>query len=397
MVEAAEEEPARPSFTWVSKDPRTGSIVPYDERSARHLEAASRAQQTEATLLVDSDDAGFIVTVTFDLEAGLHVQRSANGTGERPVRRAAGGATTVDFDGISHELQPEWASSFQRVAWVHLDPVTGVVAPYSKENAELCEKTLRQRTTAVRIDIHLPNGNTIGANVSVNAETGSHSQSTGAGVREVRRLELPKHGSAAEVAVYRLPADDSIDSERYRFSRTENHTHTQSIPIALGCFMEEEALPLATFASLADLERGLQQMRYPQEHMVGLARRLKNGPFVDACRLLSAAYTTSEVTSFKPLSVHLDAITKKWADDGYLASPETEAEHMRPPVQPTDGLLDDLQGAKDRDFLIKQANSRAFGSNGLKVAAAAAYLLINPDVTSDEEAPFVPVNNEELD
>jgi hypothetical protein len=166
--------------------------------------------------------------------------------------------------------------------------------------------------------------------------------------------------------------------ERYRFSVTESHTHTQSIPVTLGCYMEEEALPLATFASLADLERGLQQMSYPREHLVGLARRLKNGPFVDACRLLSTAYTTSEATCYQPLSVHLGAITRKWAEDGYLASPEGEREYMRT-VQPTDGLIDDLQGAKDRGFLITSATSRSFGSNGLKVATAAAYLLMNPD------------------
>ena len=227
------------SFAWVSKDPRTGQLVPYDERSSRHLEIASRHLEEEATLLVNAEDAGFIVIITFDHEGGRHVQRSANGTGERPVRRTVDG-TTVHFDGVSHSVPPDWTCRFRRVAWVHLDPVSGVVAPYSKENADNAERALRTRVTACGVHINLPNGTTLNAVLSIKLDGGEHSQSTFGGFREVRRLELPDGADSSEVDVYRLPPDDSIDSERYRFSRTENHTHTHSVPLSLGCYMEEE-------------------------------------------------------------------------------------------------------------------------------------------------------------
>jgi len=366
------------SFAWVSKDPRTGQLVPYDERSSRHLEIASRHLEEEATLLVNAEDAGFIVIITFDHEGGRHVQRSANGTGERPVRRTVDG-TTVHFDGVSHSVPPDWTCRFRRVAWVHLDPVSGVVAPYSKENADNAERALRTRVTACGVHINLPNGTTLNAVLSIKLDGGEHSQSTFGGFREVRRLELPDGADSSEVDVYRLPPDDSIDSERYRFSRTENHTHTHSVPLSLGCYMEEEALPLTTFASLRDLEAGLSQISYPKEHLSGLARRLKTGPWVTACRALSDAFNSSDLTSNRPLTDHLRAIMRKWMDDGLMT---TEHPHV---IQPTDRLLDDLEGANARGYLVVTRTARSFGSNPLKIAAAAAYLLLNPDCIADPE------------
>ena len=94
---------------------------------------------TDVTLLVDVEEAGFIANVQLDLVGGEDVQRSANSTGERSVCSAESGATTITFEGVTHDLQEDWACSFQRVAWVHLDPVTGAVLPYTKENAALAE------------------------------------------------------------------------------------------------------------------------------------------------------------------------------------------------------------------------------------------------------------------
>ena len=73
--------PTTDMFTWVSRDPRTGDIVPYDEFSSRQLEIGFRSEQTETTLLIPTNDTGFVVIVTFDFDDGKHVQRSANDTG----------------------------------------------------------------------------------------------------------------------------------------------------------------------------------------------------------------------------------------------------------------------------------------------------------------------------
>ena len=355
------------SFFWVSFDPQSKKPIPYDARSSRHLEAALRDKMTDVTLLLDVEEAGFIVNVQLDLVGGEHVQRSANGTGERPVRRAQSGATTITFEGVTHDLQEDWACSFQRVAWVHLDPLTGAVLPYTKENAALAEEALRQKISSCPIKIQLDESKTITACIRIDANM-QHTQTTMTGFREVRRLELPSGAFEASIDVYRLPKDETIDSERYRFTATTNthKTHTATINVSLGCYFEEEALPLTMFASLADLDRGLKQLGYPEEDKLGLARLLKNGPFMDACRLLSVAYTSGP-TTFVPLSTLLMKVVHKWNEDGYMIQ-----------MQPSESLLDDLENAQAQ-FLVSSANWRGFGSNGLKVAAAAAFLLVNPE------------------
>jgi hypothetical protein len=351
------------SFFWVSFDPHSKKPMPYDQQSSRHLEAAFRNKMTDVTLLLDVEEVGFIANVQLDLVEGQHVQRSANGTGERSVRRAE--STTITFEGVTHNLQEDWACSFQRVTWVHLDPVTGVASPYTKENAALAEAALRRKDSWCPIVIQLGDSKTIAASIRIDFNM-QHSQTTVSGFREVRRIILPTGASQACIDVYRLPEEGTIDSERYRFSATKAQMYTATFNVSLGCFFEEEALPLVMFASLADLDRGLKQLRYPEKDMLGLARLLKNGPFVDACRLLSAAYT-SEPTALLPLSMHLMNVVQKWTQDGYMVQ-----------MQPTQNLLDDLENAQTQ-FLVTSVDSRSFTSNGLKVAAAAAFLLMNPD------------------
>ena len=300
------------SFFWVSFDPESKKPIPYDSRSCRHLEAALRDKMTDVTLLLDVGESGFIANVQLDLVGGEHVQRSANGTGERSVRRAESGATTITFEGITYDLQEDWACSFQRVAWVHLDPVTGAVLPYTKKNAALAEEALRQKISCCPVQIQLNESKTITACIKIDSNM-QHTQTTMTGFREVRRVELPSGAFEANIDVYRLPKDKTIDSEMYRFTATTttHKTHTATINVSLDCYFEEEALPLVMFASLADLDRGLKQLGYPEKDMLGLARLLKNGPFVDACRLLSAAYTSGS-TTFVPLSTLLMNVVKKW-------------------------------------------------------------------------------------
>ena len=206
---------------------------------------------TDVTLLVDVEEAGLIiVNIQLDLVGGQHVQRSANGTGERSVRRAESGATTIIFEGITHDLQEDWACSFQRVTWVHLDPVTGVAFPYSKENAALAEAALRQKISYCPIKIQLSESKTIAASIRIDFNMQHHSQTTLSGFREVRRVELPIGASEASIDVYRLPQDETIDSQRYRFSAGTNahRTHTATINVSLGCWLDARSGVPATSA-----------------------------------------------------------------------------------------------------------------------------------------------------
>ena len=67
-------------FVWSSFDPVTEDIVVYPEQQCLLLEAAFRAQQTHATLLVKPThlDHGLVATVTFSPD-GNHTQRTLSG------------------------------------------------------------------------------------------------------------------------------------------------------------------------------------------------------------------------------------------------------------------------------------------------------------------------------
>lgn len=58
--------------------------------------------------------------------------------------------------------QEENATHFNTVAWVHLDPVSGLISPYSGENAELIERAFRESAQSIRVGIILPNGKVLG-------------------------------------------------------------------------------------------------------------------------------------------------------------------------------------------------------------------------------------------
>ena len=71
-------------------------------------------------------------------------------------------------------------------------------------------------------------------------------------------------------------------------------------------------------------------------------------------------------------------VVDKWTEDGYMVQ-----------MQPCENLLDNLQTAQVQ-FLVTSVNSRSFGSNGVKVAAAMAFLLLNPDATLDDDDVSTP-------
>jgi len=374
-------------FSWVSLNPGTRAVDAYDLSNAQHLECAWRSKETTATLLLPlaTNPAGFIVQVNFDYETGAHKQMSANGSGLREVRRCAGAlphsADFADSDaetvgGGTHSIPEENAAHFNSVAWVHLDPVSGMISPYSGTNAELIERGFRQGSTQLRVAIILPTGNELAAAVSFSKGKAVHSQTTGSGFRQVKRIELPVGALEASVSVFQREKDGTCDSERFRL--TEETTSTprgaQSVPTSLGCYFETATLPVAAFARVADISRGLEQVGIEERVLRGLAKQLKTEAYLEAARVLAAAYADEQVHQAKPLHVHLRTIVEKWTESGCIAvSAGTTLE------QPTNKLLDDLPGVLRDGLLEGNPRTRSYCSNSTRVAAAAAYLLVNPD------------------
>lgn len=70
-------------FIWVSMDPVTNEITPYDSINSRYLELTYQTSES-VNLLINQIE--LIVTVYFN-ENGCHVQKTLNGGGERMVRR----------------------------------------------------------------------------------------------------------------------------------------------------------------------------------------------------------------------------------------------------------------------------------------------------------------------
>eukprot|EP00729_Bicosta_minor_P015909 gene15909-9908_t len=363
-------------FSWVSLNPGTRAVDAYDLSNAQHLECAWRNKEHAATLLLPlaSNPAGFIVQVNFDYETGTHKQMSVNGSGLREVRRCAGplphAADFADADsetvgGGTHSIPEENATHFNTVAWVHLDPVSGLISPYSGENAELIERAFRESAQSIRVGIILPNGKVLGASVKFTKGSTVHSQTTGSGFRQVKRIELPVAALEASVEVFQREKDGTCDSERYRLTQesTSVPRGEQIVPTSLGCYFETASLPTAAFARVADISRGLEQLGVEERVMRGLAKQLKTEAYLEASRVLAAAYADEQVHQAKPIHVHLRTIIERWIESGCIAVAENSTLE-----QPTSKLLDDLPAVL-RDGLV---------------AAAAAYLLVNPDAGNSD-------------
>jgi hypothetical protein len=137
---------------------------------------------------------------------------------------------------------------------------------------------------------------------------------------------------------------------------------------------------LKAFARVADISRGLQQIGIEERVLRGLAKRLKNEAYLEAARVLAAAYADEQVHEAKPLPHHLRTIVERWMETGCIVGNGSYASD-----QPTDMLLDDLQACRAEGLLEANSRTRSFGSNPTRVAAAAAYLLVNPDVAGDDD------------
>jgi hypothetical protein len=206
-------------FAWCSLDPVTFELVPYPAKQAQHLEAAFTRDNPSATILVPANEVGLVSTVYFSSD-GHHVQRTTTGTGERKVCRVSWG-NKAEFTGEEPCDVPESAfTRFGRVAWISVEPVQGILQPYSAENAHILEEALRVGEKSKRVTV-----TTLSGELSVLvtfSEDGRHNQSTMGGTRSVLRVAV---ASASDVHIprYRRPEDDGIDSLRYRLHEREGH------------------------------------------------------------------------------------------------------------------------------------------------------------------------------
>ena len=126
----------------------------------------------------------------------------------------------------------------------------------------------------------------------------------------------------------------------------------------------------------------LTQMHYSETALRSTARQLKLGPYVAACQSLSASYAAAESrTGSVPLSEHLGRIIARWTADGYVPAPSERGRDYKPGEQ----LLNAPQALYDAGHLYSESRSRSYGQNLSLVAAAAAYLLMNPDVQTEAQ------------
>ena len=152
----------------------------------------------------------------------------------------------------------------------------------------------------------------------------------------------------------------------------------QTVPTSLGCYFETATLPVAAFARVADISRGLEQVGIEERVLRGLAKRLKTEAYLEAARVLAAAYADEQVHQAKPLHVHLRSIVEKWTESGCIAVSGFQE-------QPTNMLLDDLPAVLREGLLEGNPRTRSYCSNSTRVAAAAAYLLVNPDAGNNAD------------
>ena len=77
---------------------------------------------------------------------------------------------------------------FKKTCWVSVDPVTGVLQPYSAENAFQIEERFHLHQRAAQVSVTLPSGAALHVTIRFDYETGRHTQTTGRGLRSVSRI-----------------------------------------------------------------------------------------------------------------------------------------------------------------------------------------------------------------
>lgn len=354
-------------FTWVSEEPTTKELIPYDDVNSRTLQYAFNHKIAQINLLIlQNNSSSFVYTVVFNYENNAHKQISGNGLGERRVFGCSGPLPhVIDIDDNSVSLDSKWSTSFWRVAWIHLDPVTGEIGFYSSENAYLLEKGYREKKLSEVVSVKLSNGSELLVTVKFSSHSDIHTQTTGPGFRELRRVCLKGSSDETKLNIYQWPIDGSIDSGRYRFSETENLFLTKTIHCN-EFFMEEEALPLTYFGRLNDISFALQQISFNSEHLQKIAANLKTQPYIDAVNCISQTYSISPNIAIFEI---MHKIERVWLEQGYLKLNEHHIYELQ------DTLLDNLQDLYNEDILKREFSSRMALCNSRLATAAVFFLL----------------------
>lgn len=356
-------------FIWVSKDPTTDEILPYDSINSRFLELTYKTKEY-VNLLINSND--LIVSVYFS-KNGEHVQKSINGGGERMVRRASDD-NKVEFNNTIYDVDLSWGVQFYRAAWIHLDPVTGEYGYYSTENSTLLEQALREKKTTQQITIKLPNFN-VDANVGLynSNNDGIYKQNTNVGLRQVKRIVLKNNDDVQNVDIYITPNNGTIDGGRYRFT-SDNNILNKTIEIKYNdeLFMNEEALPTHLFAKLNELDLFVKQLGFDNDDLNIIAKQLKTDPYLLAVKCLTECYDND--TSIDDI---FKQIINVWYAHGYLIKKNDNDMCVL-----TNNLIDDYNDLIDKKILINDndddyINKRCFTSqyNIKKTITSVIYIL----------------------
>lgn len=299
-------------FAWCSLDPITRQVAPYPEKQSLMLESALRSGQSHATIMVQpaTMDHGLVAIVTFnDPVIGQHTQRTLAGTGERPVRRTD--TLSVTFGESEEYKLPEAAlASFGRMAWVSVEPVTGVLQPYSAANALIIEQSFHQQERRVSIVIALPSGAHLNVEVLFDYVHGNHKQSTGTGLRSVSRVaakHVPLEG--LNICLYRLPENGTSDSRRYRLSATSSSENVGMVVVPEEVFMEESQLAVEAFSSVKLMENALLEMGYDTSTLNDVASFMKEEPMRLAANVCLKEYQNDSEVALLTL---IDEILREW-------------------------------------------------------------------------------------
>ena len=312
-------------FAWFSLDPLTEQLVVYPEKECLLLEAAFRAGNLEATIMVQPTamDHGLAATVLFNHpNAGEHLQRTMSGTGERLVRRTE--TCKVDFGGgKTFDVAESQLARFKRMAWVSVEPVEGILQPYSRENALLIEEKYHVHEKSASVVVQLPSGHELDVSISFDFPGGKHTQSTSGGLRSVSRIccsTVPAEG--IEIPVYRRPEDGTVDSLRYRLEAKEADGTTLDqvgvLNVPEDVFMEEANLGVSAFSSLKAMEVALLELGHPIERLRGIADLLKEEPMRLAANVCMEEYSVNKDVTL--LNV-IDKILMVWKNQNLIQKP----------------------------------------------------------------------------
>jgi hypothetical protein len=86
---------------------------------------------------------------------------------------------------------------------------------------------------------------------------------------------------------------------------------TKQVPKSLGCFFEEEGLPLAAFASTSDITRGLAQMGISDRTLATIAVKLKTQVSADRRAFVSIFSESPTSRIGRPTSVAMVTVGER--------------------------------------------------------------------------------------